>query len=239
MVKKAEAVASAFFNFISLNFCFFTSMSMKKAFSILILAASICTSSFAQETKIISDCTVNYQVAVEDAKDDPAVAKSMAATSKVVYIKGTKSRTDLETPNYKQIMIYDSKTDSTIILRELGNSKYISYLDGNLRKEKNKKYEQIQFTNTNEKKTILGYDCTKVIAKLFDETTYEVYYTTSIIPSTTGYEYQFRDLPGFVLEYEAEFERGKTKVKFTATKITLIPVPVAKFDVPKTGYRVL
>ena len=214
-------------------------MTMKKAVAILVLTLPIFTSSFAQETKIISDCTVNYEVTVEDTKADPSVAKSMSATSKVVYIKGTKSRTDLETPSFKQTMIYDSKSDSTIILRELGNSKYISYLDGNMRKEKNKKYEGIQFTNTNDKKTILGYDCTKVIAKLADGTTYEVFYTTSIIPSTTGYEYQFRDLPGFVLEYEAEFERGKTKVKFTASKITLIPVPVAKFDVPKTGYRVL
>ena len=108
-----------------------------------------------------------------------------------------------------------------------------------MKKEKNKKYEGIQFVNTNEKKTILGYECNKVIAKLTDGSAYDVYYTTSIIPSTTGFEYQFRELPGFVLEYETELDRGKTKVRFTASKITLIPVPVAKFDVPKTGYRVL
>jgi GLPGLI family protein len=136
-------------------------------------------------------------------------------------------------------MIYDSKNDSTIILRELGNTKYISYLDGNKRKEKNKKYEGIKFTKTNEKKTILGYDCSKVIATLADGSAYDVYYTSAIVPSTTEYEYQFRDLPGFVLEYEAEFEQGKTKVTFTASKISLVPVPVAKFDVPKSGYRVL
>lgn len=214
-------------------------MSMKKAGVIFIIASFICANSFAQESKIISDCTVNYDVTVEDAKADPSLAKSIAATNKTVYIKGTKSRSDLETPNFKQVMIYDSKTDSTIILRELGNSKYISYLNAEMKKEKNKKYEGIQFVNTNEKKTILGYECNKVIAKLADGSSYDVYYTTSIIPSTTGFEYQFRELPGFVLEYETQLDRGKTKVRFTASKITLIPVPVAKFDVPKTGYRVL
>lgn len=212
---------------------------MKKILAILSFALLLIPRIIAQETKIISDCTVNYDVTVEDAKGNPPVSKAMAATNKVLYIKGPNIRSDLETPNFKQIMIYDAKTDSTVILRELGNTKYISYLDGKKRKEKNKKYEGIKFTKTNEKKTILGYECNKVIATLTDGSTYDVYYTNSIVPSTTEYEYQFKDLPGFVLEYEAELEHGKTKVKFTASKITLTPVPVAKFDVPKTGYRVL
>jgi GLPGLI family protein len=193
----------------------------------------------AQEPKMISDCTINFKVTVEDAKADPAVIKAMSETTKTLYVKGARSRIDLETPNFKQIMIYDSKSDSTIILRELGNNKYISYLDGVTRKDKNKKYEGITFTETNERKRILNYDCNKVVARLIDGSTYEVYYTPSIIPSVTGYEYQFNKLPGLVLEYEAVFERGKTKVRFEADKVDMIPVPVAKFDVPKAGYRVL
>lgn len=212
---------------------------MKIIVTILSLAFLLSAETFAQETKIISDCTVNFDVAVQDAKANAAVLKTMFGTTKIVYIKGTRSRSDLETPNFRQTMIYDSKSDSTIILRELGNTRYISYLDGNKRKEKNKKYEGMKFTKTNEKKTILGYDCSKVIANLADGSAFNVYYTPAIVPSTTEYEYQFRDLPGFVLEYEAEFEHGKTKVTFTASKISLVPVPVAKFDVPKTGYRVL
>ncbi|MCW3107334.1 MAG: hypothetical protein JWQ09_1840 [Segetibacter sp.] len=212
---------------------------MKNIVRIFIFPFLLYTKTFAQEPKVISDCTVFYDVSVEDAKADPLVVKAMSGTTKVLYIKGARTRSDLETPNFKQIALYDSKTDSTIILRELGSTKYISYLDGNKRKEKNNKYEGIKFTKTNEKKTILGYECIKVIANLADGSTYDVYYTTSIVPSTTEYEYQFKDLPGFVLEYQAEFEHGKTKVKFTASKISLVPVPVAKFDVPKNGYRVL
>jgi len=85
----------------------------------------------------------------------------------------------------------------------------------------------------------LNYECNKVVATLVDGSSYEVFYTPSIIPSVTGYEYQFSELPGLVLEYEAVFERGNTKVRFAADKIDMIPVPVAKFDVPKSGYRVL
>ena len=136
-------------------------------------------------------------------------------------------------------MFADAKSDSIIIIRELGSTKYISYLNESKKKEQNKKYEGIKFHNTNDKKTILGYSCNKVIAKLPDGSTYNVFYTSSITPTNKQYEYQFKDLPGFVLQYEEESEDGKTKIKYSAIKISLDPVPDAKFDLPKSGYRIL
>lgn len=212
---------------------------MKKILVLPTLLLSSVITSLAQGPTMISDITLTYNVVVQNAKVDTAVTKALSGTTKILYIKGAKSRIELETPNFKQTIIYDSKTDSTVILRELGNTKYISYLDGNKRKEKNTKYEGIKFTKTAEKKTLLGYECDKVIAKLADGSTYDVYYTNSVVPSTTEYEYQFKDLPGLVLEYEAEFEQGKIKVKYSASKIALLPVPEVKFDTPKSGYRVL
>jgi len=156
-----------------------------------------------------------------------------------LYIKGPKTRSDLRTPNFTQVVIYDSRTDSSIVLRELGNTKYISFLDGEIRKQKNKKYEGMKFDSTGEKKTIFGYECRKVIASLSDGSSYDVYYTPALVPSAVGYEYEFKDLPGLVLEYEAAFEKGNTKVRFTTSNIDFTPVPVAKFDIPKSGYRIL
>jgi GLPGLI family protein len=214
-------------------------MNFSRIFAIVALTTFTFFKSSAQEAKVISDCTVSFDIKVEDPKADPQIIKAMSRATKVIYIKGSKTRSDLETPNFKQTMIYDSKSDSVVILREIGNNKYISYLDLNKWKEKNKKYEGVKFSNTDEKKTILGYECNKVVASLADGSTYNVYYTPAIIPSNTNYEYQFRSLPGFVLEYEGQSEDGKTKIRYSAAKITLVPVPVAKFDLPKTGYRVL
>ncbi len=193
----------------------------------------------AQEPKIISEVSVVYDLTIEDANADANTIKSMTGASKMLYLKGSKVRTDLVTPSFKQTFISDSKSDSTVILRELGNNKYLSYLDSRKMGEKNKKYEGISFQNTNDTKTILGYDCKKVVAKLKDGSQYNIYYAPSIVPSNREFEYQFKDLPGFALEYEAQSEDGKTKVKYTATKITLTPVPIAMFDIPKSGYRVL
>jgi len=193
----------------------------------------------AQEQKTVSDCTVIYNVSIQNAKVDPAVLKAISSTEKTLYIKGSKSRSDLHTPSFTQAVIYDSRTDSSVVLRELGNTKYISFLDGQSRREKNKKYEGMKFDSTGEKKTLLGYECRKVVASMADGSSYDIYYCPSIVPSAPGYEYQFKDLPGLVLEYEAAFEKGNTKVKFTASNINFTPVPVAKFDVPRTGYRIL
>jgi GLPGLI family protein len=212
---------------------------MKKGLSSCIGALLIIVSVSAQEQKTVSDCTVIYKVSVQGAKPDAEIVKAMSTTEKTIYIKGVKSRNEVHTPNFSQAIIYDSRTDSSIVLRELGNTKYISFLDGESRRQKNQKYEGMKLNQTNEKKTVLGYECTKVVARLADGSSYDIYYTPSIVPSATGYEYQFKDLPGLVLEYEAALEKGNTKVTFTASNINFTPVPVAKFDVPKTGYRVL
>ena len=212
---------------------------MKRYFTALSVATLSVLAVNAQNAKIISDFTVVYDVVIDDAKADPQMMKAMSGATKTLYIKGSKSRSELVSSNFQQVTIFDSKTDSTIVLRELGSAKYISYLNGDKRNDINKRFEGVSFVNTDETKTILGYDCKKVLAKLKDGTTYNVYYTPSIIPSNRAYEFQFKDLPGFVLEYEAEAEGSKLRVKYSASKITLSPVSSAKFDAPKAGYRIL
>jgi GLPGLI family protein len=211
---------------------------MQKGF-VLFLSLLFVSLLRAQEPKVLSECTLVYDLSVEDVSTKAGSDKPLAGASKVVYIKGSKARTDLITSAFQQIIIYDSKTDTTVVLRELGNTKYLSYLDAKRRADQNKKFEGLVFSNTSETKTILGYECKKVEAKLKDGSIYNIYYAPSIIPSNKGYEYQFRDLPGFALEYEAQSEDGKNKVRYSASKITLTPVAEAKFDIPKAGYRVL
>jgi GLPGLI family protein len=205
----------------------------------LIAFVLISLEGLTQPAKILSECTVVYELSVQDTKGDTELKKSMDGATKTLYIKGTKVRSDLNSSSYTQTTFSDSKTDSTVVLRELGKAKYMSYLSKQKRDEQNKKFEGIVFTKTGETKAILAYECTKVVAKLKDGSTFNVYYAASIVPSNTEFEYQFRDIPGFVLEYETESEDGKTKIKYTATKISITPVPASKFDLPKSGYRIL
>lgn len=208
---------------------------MKKIYITLLLLITFLVGARAQDAKTVSDCVVTYDVTVQD----PQAMKSLAGATRTLYIKGSKSRTDFETPTLKLSSIFDAKNDTIVVLRESGNNKFISYVPKSKRREQNKRFEGIKFDETNDRKTILGYDCKKVVATLSDGAKFDLYYTQSIAPTNEEFEYQFKDLNGFVLEYEALMEDGKTKVKYSASKISLLPVPLAKFDIPKAGYRVL
>ncbi len=213
---------------------------MKHHFSLLCAAFVLHTfSAFSQTGKVITDCTITYNLTVENANSSPELIKSLNGATKTVYIKGTKSRTDLVSPSHTLTIINDTKVDTTVILREIGNTRYMTFLDEKKKIEKNRKYEGITFTPSGETKVILGYECKKVVAKLSDGAAYNVFYAPALVPSNREYEYQFKDLQGLALEYETQSDDGKMKYKFTAVKIVLTPVVAAKFDLPKSGYRIL
>jgi hypothetical protein len=46
-----------------------------------------------------------------------------------------------------------------------------------------------------------------------------------------------RSLPGLAMEYESVM--GKMVVTYTVSKISLNPVPLSKFELPKTGFRIM
>lgn len=187
----------------------------------------------AQQPKVVADCTVTFDVTIGNA---PA---GNGQSNKILYVRATETRTDLLTPSFTQTTFYNSKTETAVILREIGGNKYKSTLNAEQWKNQHKRYEGMEVVLTNETKTILGYACKKAEVKLKDGSVLNVYYATSIMPSSNENSYQFNGIPGFALEYEAAGEKNKDKVKFTATKINLSPVPAAKFEIPQSGYRIL
>ena len=88
-----------------------------------------------------------------------------------------------------------------------------------------------------ESKTISGYKCRKAVGKLKDGTSFTVWYTTDLVPENRDFQYANKNLPGLALEYETNM--GNLKVTYTVSKISFSPVPAAKFDIPKSGFRVL
>ena len=67
---------------------------------------SICK---AQTARIISECTIVYNLSIEDGNSSPELIQSLKGASKTVYIKGSKSRTDLVSPSYSLTIINDTK----------------------------------------------------------------------------------------------------------------------------------
>ncbi len=213
---------------------------MKKNSLFIICQIILCGFLQAQNSvKVLAECTVNYSVAViegdENKKED---ASSINSTTKTVYIKGNQSRVEVINPSFSQSVIFDKASGNAVILREIGNNKFMTKLNNTKWKAQNSKYEGAVLNTTTETKTILGYACKKAVLTLRDSSSFIIYYAASIAPSVKEFEYQFKDIPGFVLEYETQELKGQ-KVKYTATKINLNPVTTSKFEIPTSGYRIL
>jgi len=187
---------------------------------------------YGQEQKVVGDCTVTFGI----SGNDPSTAKDLAGSVKTLYIRGKLSRVDISNPSYQQSVIYNNTTGDAVILQQVGTNKYISRLSAEKWNLKNSHYQGTKFSFSGDTKTILGYECKRGSAILKDGCSFTFYYVPSILPSATENPYQFKDIPGFVLEYEIT-EKGTTStITYTADKINFNPVPESKFDIPTTGY---
>mgnify|MGYP000190308736 CR=1 FL=1 len=207
----------------------------------LLLIVGICLTNtifvLAQQ-RVVAECTVQYKITLEDLKTDKDVQNAVQLSNKTVYIKGNDCRIDLMSPSLTQSIIYEKLNGSAVVLREFGNNKFMTKLAPEKWTAANKQYDEMTISLMDETKIILGYDCKKAMLNLKDGSVYNLYYATSITPSVKEFEYPFRDVPGFVLEYQIK-EVGETIVNYKAVKINLSPVQASKFDIPTSGYRIL
>ncbi|HXL56930.1 MAG TPA: GLPGLI family protein [Chitinophagaceae bacterium] len=207
---------------------------MKKLLPLLLFILPF-KSSKAQRQITIGDCTVTYSITGSDA----SINSNLAGATKTLYIKGKMARIEITGTNYKQSVIYDNEKGTAVILKEVGAEKYMSTFNAAEWKKENRQFEGLAVTLTNETKTILGYECKKAIAHLKDGSSYNIYYATAIIPSASENPYQFKDIPGFILQYETFGNKNSSRITYTATLINFNPVPASRFEVPSSGYRVL
>ncbi len=208
---------------------------MKRIIVLIVLV--FITKCLQAQQRIIAECTISYSIAPSDTAS-AETKQILKSSTKTVYIKGNSSRSDLQSPSFNQSIIYDKATGEATVLREFGNNKFITKLDNDKWKEENKRYDGLTIESTDIHKRIAGYDCKRSVIHLKDGSTYYLFFTSSITPSVKEFEYQFKNISGLVLEYEAVGASGE-KVTYTATKVNLSPVPNTFFIIPTSGYRVL
>jgi GLPGLI family protein len=210
---------------------------MKLSIGLLFISICFIDKGHSQQ-RIVAECTVTYQINLEEPNVNKDVQNALQLSSKTVYIKGNDSRVDLISPSLSQSIIYDKANGSAVILREFGNNKFMTKLSSKEWRLANKQYNGMTIHLLNETKTILGYECKKAVLNLKDSSVFNIYYAISIAPSVREFEYQFKDIPGFVLEFDVK-EQGASIVRYKATKINLSPVQASKYDIPTSGFRIL
>ena len=185
----------------------------------------------------LTEATISYDIVINTSTAKPQGADLLDGATSVIYLKGNSSRSEMVSSLGTQATIIDGKTGNVAILKEYGEQKYMIKMTPENWKQSNQKYENVTFTYPGEKKSIAGYNCEKAIGKLADNTTFTVYFTRELTPVNKDFQYLNRNLPGLAMQYEANL--GKMMVTYTVSGIDFNPVPQAKLDLPKSGYRVM
>lgn len=205
-----------------------------------ILAAVLFLSVLAQAQKKMTEGSVFYDITISTDSEKPQNAEFFNGATNAVYIKPGKSRTEMVSSLGTQSTIISQTTGQKeiTILKEYGEQKYMISLTQADWSDVNKKYENVSFAfDPAATKSIQGFAAKKAIGTLADGTTFTVWYTPDIVVDNKDFQYVNRNLPGLALEYETTL--GNLKVTYSASKVSFAPVPAAKFELPKAGYRVM
>jgi GLPGLI family protein len=213
-------------------------MKMKKLVSIILVVVAFISSSVeVMAQRRLTEATISYDIVINTSNSTPQAADLLDGATSVIYLKGSSSRSEMTSSLGTQATIIDGKSGNVTVLKDYGEQKYMIQMTPDNWKQSNKKYEGISFTYLNEYKTIAGYNCQKAIGKLSDSSTFNVYFTKELLPVNKDFQYLNKNLPGLALQYEASL--GKMLVTYTVSSINFNPVSQVKFDLPKSGYRVM
>ena len=192
---------------------------------------------FASAQKKLTEATIYYDIVINTNNPTPGAADMLDGATNIIYLKGNSSRADMISSLGTQSTIIDGKTNAATILKEYGDQKFMITLTSSDWKNYNRKYDGVTYALENEFKTIAGYNCQKAVGKLADGTSFTVFFTKDLQPVSNEFQYINKNLPGLAMQYEAS--QGRARVTYTVSNIDFSVIPLAKFDLPKSGYRVM
>ena len=210
---------------------------MKKITRILLGITALISSSALMGQRKLTEAIISYDIVINTSNAAPQAADMLDGATSVIYLKGKSSRSEMISSLGIQSTIIDGNTGDVTLLKDYGDQKYMIKMTPDNWKESNKKYDGVTFSYIDEFKVIAGYNCQKAIGKLTDGTTFTVYFTKELVPTNKEFQYLNKNLPGLAMQYEASV--GKLMVTYTVSSINFNPVPAAKMDLPKSGYRVI
>ncbi len=208
---------------------------LKNAFLLMLLGFVFPAVSIAQ--KAVNETTLSYNISIESVNDKPSLSKSLDGATLNIYIKGTDSRSDMTSSLGTESTLYDTKDGKGYILKEYSGQKLMITLTKENWAQKNQYFQNMKFSIDNAEQTIAGFICRKATANLDDGKTFVVYFLPAISTVNKEYNNAFRQLPGIPVKYE--LQSGKLKFTYTLTNINYDNIPANKFDIPKSGFRVM
>lgn len=210
---------------------------MKTFIRIAIVVCSLLVTGSLTAQKKITEGVISYDIVVNSGNSNPSIADMFDGATSIVFLKGYMSRFERVSSLGVESTIVDGKTGKINVLKEYGDQKYMITMNAENWKDANKKYKDITFSFIVEYKEIAGYRCQKAIGKMADGTEISVFFTKELIAENRDFEYAYKTLPGLAMQYETII--GSLKVTYTVSKVNFNLVPANKFELPKSGFRVM
>ena len=210
---------------------------MKRVKTILFVLLALIFAGEANSQRRLTEATISYDIVINTTNKKPQATDLLDGATSVIYLKGSSSRSEMISSLGTQATIIDGKTHEVTVLKSYGDQHYMISLTPDNWKQMNRKYENVNFIYREEYKVIAGYNCQKAIGRLADSTEFTVFFTKDLLPVNKDFQYLNRHLPGLAMQYEAAM--GNLLVTYTVSTINFNPVPQTKFDLPKSGYRVM
>jgi hypothetical protein len=210
-------------------------MVMKKQW--ILTALAMVSVALARSQRVLTEGHVVYQLAVVGQGASPSVAGAFNGAKQTVWFKGQWARTDFVSPMLSQSTFFDGSKRVGAVLKETGPEKYVTVLDSTQWKHYHRKYDHLAYQLLSDTAHIAGYVCKKAVGASPNGLEVTVYYTPDLKPYNSHYEPLFATLPGLVLMYEVQ--SAGALVRYTATTVAFASVNFNRFDLPKTGYKLL
>jgi hypothetical protein len=206
-----------------------TTLVMQKYLLTLLLFSLVTGRLTAQ--RLVSDAKIVYRMETAQPADPNFEGGTLTQ-----YVKGHQSRVDIDFKALHYSYLIDSRNQTVVTLIDNHGDKYLIRAGKEDYEKELKQYASVQFTDEKETKEIAGYTCRRSVGKMADGQTFEVYYSSDLVPENKQFNRRFVNLKGIPLQFEILNKNG-TKMTMTATKVDLFAVPGSYFDIPKSGYK--
>ena len=208
---------------------------MKTVLGLVVLVCSICLPIQSSAQRKVSEVTLQFEGGLLDADGRIIPSSSLQLT---VNIKAFMSRADQLAAGFSSSTIHDAHSGSATLLKEVSGQKLMIRMTADEWASKNSRTQSVVFRYNNDQDLKIGeYNCQSAEADLPSGTKLKVYYTRELEVENKSFEPLFEKLEGFPLQWE--LTQGQSTLKYKLVKIALNPIPISKFDLPKSGYREL
>jgi len=182
------------------------------------------------QAKVIGECTIQFNIQQQKKNEWVDIG------TKKVWIKGNQCKTILTTPLLIQTLIFNLQEDKAIVTKELGNNKYLQEI--NFPPAVLPTLISMKELPADTSILILGYPCKTAKLEWSDGVIYDVFYTPTLIPSVTIFEFAFKEVPGLVLGYRI-LNKDNSSVQYFASQLEFSPITLNQFLINRMDFQIL